>query len=217
MKRYAFALIIPIFLASVLFPAAGRWDLPFFWAAVLTPLPLAAFIGPRIDPELVEERLKPAAGGHDRHLRALGTLFVAAQLAVAGMDVGRFHWSGSVPLWLRYVGLAGFWCGMAFAGWALITNRFFSPVVRIQSERDHHIITTGPYAFVRHPGYAGMLLSWPCLSLALGSWLSMLFLIPMFALVLRRAKIEDRFLHENLDGYTAYASKVGYRVLPGIW
>lgn len=215
--QYAFALIIPLFLAGVLFPAAGRLDLPFFWAAVLTPLPLAFIVGPRLDPDLIKERLKPAAGGLDRPLRALGTVFVSAQLFVAGMDVGRYHWTDTVPTWLRCVGLAGYWGGMAFAAWALVTNRFFSPVVRIQSERGHHIITTGPYAIVRHPGYAGMLLSWPCLSMALGSWLSIVFLIPMAALVVRRAKLEDKFLQDNLEGYREYSVRVGYRVLPGVW
>lgn len=215
--QYAFGFIIPVFLAAVLFPAAGRMDLPFFWAAVLTPIPLAIIIGPYLDPELVRERLKPASAGRDPHLRAIGTVFVLGQLITAGLDVGRFHWSRTVPFALQCAGLAGYWTAMAFAAWALITNRFFSPVVRIQSERGHHVVTTGPYAWIRHPGYAATIAAWPCLSLALGSWWSMAFLIPMLLLVVRRARLEDAFLHDNLDGYRDYAARVRYRILPGIW
>ncbi len=89
--------------------------------------------------------------------------------------------------------------------------------MRIQTERGHHVITTGPYAFIRHPGYASTFFSWPALSLALGSWWSLAPLAPMMALVVRRLLIEDAFLKKNLDGYQAYSEHVRWRILPGVW
>ena len=99
----------------------------------------------------------------------------------------------------------------------MIVNRFFSPVVRIQEERGHHLITEGPYRFIRHPGYAGMLLAFAGVGPALGSWWSLVPLVPVVLLILRRLLIEDRYLHEHLEGYAGYAQRVPYRLLPGVW
>jgi protein-S-isoprenylcysteine O-methyltransferase Ste14 len=101
--------------------------------------------------------------------------------------------------------------------YAMSVNRFFSSVVRIQNDRGHHVVDSGPYAYVRHPGYTGMLLFGATLPLALGSWWAFL---PGSAIVLfgfRRLWIEDRFLAANLPGYRDYAARVRYRLLPGIW
>ncbi|MBX3395307.1 MAG: isoprenylcysteine carboxylmethyltransferase family protein [Phycisphaerae bacterium] len=208
---------IPMVMAAILFPIAGRIDLPFFWIAVLAPTPLSFFIGPRVDPELLHERLRPAAGGIDRHLRTLGTPFFLGQLVVAALDVGRYHWSPAMHPALQFAGAAGFVGGLGFAAWAMLVNRFFSPVVRIQSERGHHLIATGPYAIIRHPGYCGTLLAWPSLSFALGSWWSLAALSPLVLLVFRRVVLEDRFLFESLEGYREYAARVRFRLIPGIW
>ena len=99
----------------------------------------------------------------------------------------------------------------------MAVNRFFSPVVRIQTERGHHLITAGPYRYVRHPGYAGLLVGMPCSALALGSWLSGIPLLLICLFTIRRAVVEDRFLLENLDGYEAYAQTVPYRLVPCVW
>jgi protein-S-isoprenylcysteine O-methyltransferase Ste14 len=96
-------------------------------------------------------------------------------------------------------------------------NRFFSPVVRIQAERGHQVIRRGPYGFIRHPGYSGYLLAAPGLSLALGSWLSLLPALLVCLLIARRTMIEDRYLHDHLGGYPAYANDVRYRLLSGVW
>ncbi len=216
MKNYI-TLTIPIITGIFLFPSAGRIDLPFFWLATLMPVPLGILLGPRIDPDLLKERTKPAPGGQDRHLRTLGAPCLFATLIIAGLDVGRFHWSDTVPVWGQVLGLVVFAAGLAIGGWALVTNKFFSPVVRIQSERGHHVITSGPYAYIRHPGYASTYFSWPALSMALGSWWSLAPLAVMYMLVTRRLLLEDKFLHENLPGYPEYAARVKYRVLPGVW
>ena len=102
-----------------------------------------------------------------------------------------------------------------FSAWS--SNRFFSSVVRIQKERGHRVVDTGPYARVRHPGYAGMILMAPFSGLALGSWISVAIALVYSALILRRVVFEDTFLRQNLEGYDAYTRRVRYRLVPGIF
>jgi protein-S-isoprenylcysteine O-methyltransferase Ste14 len=101
--------------------------------------------------------------------------------------------------------------------WAEAVNRFFSSVIRIQTERGHHVVTTGPYRYVRHPGYAASLFMFAGGGLVLGSWLAALIGLLLFVGILRRTVEEDRILHEQLEGYAAYAQKVRYRLIPGVW
>ena len=100
---------------------------------------------------------------------------------------------------------------------AMLANRFFSAVVRIQDDRGHHVVDRGPYSIVRHPGYAGMIVFAPLSGLALGSWLSVAVAFVYSALVARRVLFEDRFLRTNLDGYQAYTERVRYRLVPGLF
>ncbi len=99
----------------------------------------------------------------------------------------------------------------------MAVNRFFSSVVRIQKERGHHLVTDGPYRYVRHPGYVGAMISMPASAIALGSWWSLLPATAFSLVVFRRAALEDAFLRDNLDGYNRYMERVRYRLLPGLW
>ena len=117
----------------------------------------------------------------------------------------------------RPLALVGYAAGMALAVCAMAANRFFSPVVRIQHERGHTLVTSGPYRFVRHPGYVGAILASLCGGVALGSWWSLVPLAPFAALFLRRTAVEDRMLRADLDGYAGYAERVRYRLVPGLW
>ena len=202
--------------AALLFGCAGR-ALPFFWA-YLGVWAVVFVAGTLVaDPTLGKERLRPGPGGKDYLTNVVLLILWVGQFVVAGLDVGRFHWSDSVPLAGQVVGLVVMaaawrsWCGP----W--LVNRFFSSVIRIQTDRGHHLITNGPYRYVRHPGYAAA----PYLliggGLALGSWLAALLGLLMALLLMRRTFLEDRILREQLDGYAAYAEKVRYRVLPGVW
>src|SRR5206468_8114613 len=116
----------------------------------------------------------------------------AAHCVVAGLDVGRSHWSDNMGVGLQGAGLVAHAAGWALVVWAMWTNRFFSPVVRIQQERHHHLIRSGPYRYVRHPGYLGGILAFLSSSLALGSWWSMVPAGLLVFLLLRRAVLEDR-------------------------
>ena len=209
--------ILELSLAAILFGSAGRLDLPWFWTLIGVHAVIMSAAIRGIEPDLMRERFRPGTGGEDRALRWLMMPLFIAQLIVAGLDVGRFGWSGRVPLVIHGAGLLLFAGGIALAMRAMVVNRFFSPVVRIQEERGHRLITEGPYRFVRHPGYAGMLLSFLGSGLVLGSWWSFLPLIPAVGLILRRTILEDRYLREHLEGYLGYVERVRYRLLPGAW
>jgi len=202
---------------GAIFGSAGRWDLPFAWACLGISVGFGGMILLKIDPALRRERLDPAPGGQDRHLRAAMLPFMLGSWLVAGLDVGRFHWSDTVPFGWRVAGLVGLALALGVSYWAMLANRFFSPVVRIQRERGHHLITSGPYQYLRHPGYLGTIASSVFGILALGSWWALLPAAAMAGLIVRRTRLEDRFLQRELAGYTAYAEKVRYRLLPGVW
>ena len=135
---------------------------------------------------------------------------------VAGLD-HRFNWSTGFPLWLIVTGFILVALGYAFATWALVENRFFYSVVCIRTDRGHVVCDSGPYRFVRHPGYAGNILGLFGIVLSLGSLWS---LVPaMFATVIAliRTALEDRALQAELPGYRDYARRVRYRLFPAIY
>ena len=135
---------------------------------------------------------------------------------VAGLD-HRYNWSSEFPLWLIVMGLILISLGYAFAAWALAENRFFSSVVRIQTDRGHVVCDSGPYRFVRHPGYAGNILALFGIVLALGSvWTLIPAAVASFIAVIRTA-LEDQTLQEELPGYRDYARRVRYRLIPWIY
>jgi protein-S-isoprenylcysteine O-methyltransferase Ste14 len=169
-----------------------------------------------IDPTLIRDRLRPGPGGQDYGTVVL-TALMLGQGVVAGLDVRWLHWSDGVPPAAQGAGLVAVAAALAVMVWAMAVNRFFSPVVRIQTERGHHLIMSGPYRYVRHPAYAGFPLVTVGAGLALGSWLAALLGLLLVVPVLRRAAWEDRVLRDRLEGYAAYARQVSYRMLAGVW
>ena len=118
---------------------------------------------------------------------------------------------------VRGVALAIYGMAFSFSMWAMVVNRFFSSVVRLQPERGHRVIDSGPYRFVRHPGYAGMMVAALLGGIVLGSWWSMVPMLAFAAMAIRRLMMEDRFLNAELEGYREYAGRVRSKVLPGLW
>jgi protein-S-isoprenylcysteine O-methyltransferase Ste14 len=173
----------------------------------------------RKDPELLEERRQSGAGAErwDRVWLRIYTVFLLITLIVALLDVGRLHWSDTVPLWLQIVCLLVSMAAMVFSGWAMYENTFFSEVVRIQHDRGHRVVTTGPYRYVRHPGYLGNIVTISCTALALGSWLALIPAGIVVALFFVRTALEDQTLQDELDGYAEYAQTVRFRLVPGVW
>ena len=209
---------------ALLFAAAGRLDLPRAWLFVA--VSFGWMFGNSVvlalaNPDLLNQRgawkKKKDAKAWDRRLVPLyGLASFYAIPIVAGLDVGRYQWS-NLGLWATVSGIVLLSLGWALVTWAMLVNRHFETTVRIQTDRHHQVVTTGPYAFVRHPGYVGASL-W-----ALGSPLivgSVCGLIPagltVFVLVLR-THLEDKTLRAELPGYAAYAQRVRSRLLPGLW
>jgi protein-S-isoprenylcysteine O-methyltransferase Ste14 len=214
--------IVSVYLVSVaaLFFAAGQTALPMFWAyiAVMTMFGLITFVAVyRRIPDMMQEQRRSGEGNQDK---ATGPTLVALLLVhwiIAGLDVGRYHWSSSVPVTLQIAGLVVSGGGFGLLAWSIITNQFYSPKVDIQSERGQEVITTGPYHFVRHPGYIGWILFGIFSGIALGSWLSILPMLLAATLLVRRTIVEDQMLRRELKGYREYAHQVRYRLVPGLW
>ena len=210
------SLIFPVSVAVIIFVSAGRWNLPMVWGvvAVLTIFLLVLVaIG---DPGMVRERRKPGPGNRDRLTRPLSAVLLPSHWILVGLDVGRFRWS-LVPWEIQIAGLVGYAAAVAVVLWAMRVNPFYSSVVRVQADRGHHPITTGPYRSVRHPGYAASILAAVCGGLALGSWLAMLPILAYVALLVRRTLLEDRLLQQELDGYAEYAQQVRFRLVKGFF
>ena len=216
-RGFVGGMVLLVLFAAILFAIAGRRDLPFLWAylGVYAVTMVVGFLV--LDPGLIEERIRPGPGGRD-YATVYGLTFLwILQIVVAALDVGRFHWSDTVPPALQGISLFLMAVAMAVVLWAESVNRFFSAVIRIQTERGHRVVTGGPYRYVRHPGYATSPFLLLGGGLVLGSWLAALIGVPLIIAILRRTALEDRILHEQLEGYAAYARRVRYRVFPGIW
>jgi protein-S-isoprenylcysteine O-methyltransferase Ste14 len=222
LRVYGQWIIVTVLLGVLLFASAGRMDLPMFWVYLVVhsgaQLAMALLVFRR-NRDLLEERQKPGAGAKawDRRLLWVYTLLTMTLFVVAGLDVGRLHWSDTVPLWGQIVALLGFALSFASTIWAMVVNSFYSRIVRIQGDRGQYVVTEGPYRFVRHPSYIGSILSWACAALALGSWLALVPVVLIAVTVVVRTALEDRALQAELDGYGEYAQLVRYRLVPGVW
>lgn len=223
-RQVARALLSLLLLVASPFLAAGRLDWWPAWALVA--LTLAANVASRIiparrHPELLAERARFAeaedAKPWDRVLVLIvGIVGPLAIWVTAGLDE-RLGWSPPVSLPLQAAAFLVVAAGSALATWAMAENRFFSAVVRIQKDRGHTVISSGPYRFVRHPGYAGGVLADLAAPLALGSIWALVPGVAVVAVIALRTALEDRVLQEELAGYREYAARVRYRLLPGVW
>jgi protein-S-isoprenylcysteine O-methyltransferase Ste14 len=209
--------------AALLFGAAGTVRWPGAWVYLIEIGAGGLVIGSalaRHDPALLAERLAPpiqrGQAGWDRSFMAGAIAAWCAWLVVMGLDAGRWHWS-ALPPWLQGVGALGVALSLYVGDLALRANSFSAPVVRIQAERNHRVVTAGPYRVVRHPMYSGALLHFLGTPLVLGSWRGLALAPVLIAGLALRAVLEERLLAARLDGYAAYAARVRYRLIPGVW
>jgi protein-S-isoprenylcysteine O-methyltransferase Ste14 len=209
-------------MGAALFLSAGtlRWLHGWLFLAVFLFLTLVAMAWLlRVNPDIFVARSRPTGRGTKGWDRVILPILLAsyvATLIVAGLDDGRFHWAPAPPsaILSGYVLLL---VSVFGTGWAQAVNRHFEPSVRIQSDRDHHVITTGPYAFVRHPGYIfGSILTFG-LALALGSLIALLPAALVVVVLVIRTGLEDATLQRELPGYAVYAARVRYKWIPGVW
>lgn len=221
MKAYLPALVLNLFFLAILLLSAGRLSYWPAWVYVATGvlMSVATRFVLRDNPELADERGKPRSDAKtwDKKLLALGFVLTLAMLVVAGLDAGRFHLRPVLTWPFFALGLALNLVGMGIFLRALKENRFFSSVVRIQSDRGHTVCSSGPYRVVRHPGYTGMIIGTLGIPLLLMSAWSAIPALLFVAVTVVRTYKEDTALTEELAGYREYRESTRYRLLPGIW
>jgi len=208
-------------MAVALFWSAGRIDWWPAWAAIavwLAWFTAMDIIILRFNPELVAERLSPPKGAKawDRAILSILRLMQLVRYILAGLDQ-RYGWTDDFPLAAQISALTVCVLSIALFSWALASNTFFSQIVRIQSDHGHAIATGGPYRYVRHPAYVGMILFELAFSTLLASWWALVAGGLCAILLLLRTALEDRTLQAELTGYVDYSCQVRYRLLPGIW
>ena|SRR5690242_1704545 len=207
---------------AVLFVSAGTLDWPAAWLFLL----VSATLGPacglwlaKTDPALLAERLRPTFQADqpaaDKKFMLVFAVSSLVWLIAIGLD-RRAH-ASNVPFALQAAGLAMYLLSTAFIMWVFRANSFAAPVVKVQDARHHRVISSGPYAFVRHPMYSGTILFFVGVPLLLGSWWGVAIAPVFFLLFAIRTRIEERTLVEGLPDYADYAARVRYRLLPGLW
>jgi protein-S-isoprenylcysteine O-methyltransferase Ste14 len=214
-----FIVIIPMLPLII----SGHWDWWEAWvyfALSVGGFILSRYLAGRKHPDLLAERGKFLEHENperwDKQLAPLMGILGAAIPIVAGLD-GRFGPSADFGWMVKVVALILFMASYSLGTAALMANRFFSGVVRLQTERGHHVVDTGPYRWVRHPGYLGALLAYVATPFLLDSWWTFIPVALTFILIVTRTNLEDNFLKESLEGYLDYADRVRNRLIPGLW
>lgn len=214
--------ILTAAMGALLFAAAGTLHWPGAWVLLATFVLLGPLCGwwlYRIDPALLAERLRPVLQ-KDQPAADKGFMivFIVAMLGwLIAMGLDRRHLASEMPLAMQALGLVLYLASTLFTLWVFRENSFAAPVVKLQAERAQRVISTGPYGYVRHPMYSGMILFFASVPLILGSWWG-LAIAPLFlALLAVRIRIEERTLTAGLPGYAEYAARVRYRLVPGLW
>jgi protein-S-isoprenylcysteine O-methyltransferase Ste14 len=196
------------------------WEAWIYAIVSILSFAISRVLAARRHPDIIAERARymqhENAKPWDKRLAPFLGLGGILVMLVAGLDE-LFGWSPTYSLPLKILSLLIILAGYALSSYALIENRFFSGMVRLQTDRGHQVVSSGPYRWIRHPGYAGALLTYLASPIFLDS--SWAFLPTAFITVLFviRTALEDRFLQDELEGYRDYVKRVRYRLLPGIW
>jgi protein-S-isoprenylcysteine O-methyltransferase Ste14 len=215
-------IISPIILGVIVFALAGTTD--WFWGWVFNITHFLAWllmtvVMLRENPELLNARGRQRQGAKLWDYVILGIYGLAwiAMFVLGGLDK-QYGWTPAIPAVWHILGNALILIGFALTSWAMAVNRNFEVTVRIQEDRGHTVITGGPYHYVRHPGYTGVIIAFYFgIPLALGSWpAAVMGLIGLITMVIRTA-LEDRTLQQELPGYVEFTRSTRYRLIPGIW
>ena len=209
-----------LFLALIFIPA-GTLNWPEAWIFILLYISIVSGVLlwlNKTSPGLLKERMAPKKESKkwDKIIMMTYTLLVVGLIVVSGLDAKRFGWTDA-SLLAKVLGFLGYLPALGFAFWSMLENAYASNVVRIQEDRGHRVCTTGPYRFVRHPMYVGVILAVICIPLSLGSYYALILSALVIILFIIRTSLEDKALQEELPGYKDYAQKVRYRLFPGIW
>jgi protein-S-isoprenylcysteine O-methyltransferase Ste14 len=216
--------LVFILLLLAPFLASGDWTWNLGWiytgSMILYTL-VSRIIAIRLHPGFARERVtagaKPDTKGWDRWIVPLVALWLPlVAVLLAGLD-RRLGWSASLPGGVHWLGLALFSFGSTIGTWAMAVNAFFSSHVRIQKDRGHAVVATGPYAIVRHPAYVTGMIAMCGIPFLLDSLVAFAPILPLCIGIVVRTALEDRTLIAELPGYREYARKVRFRLLPGVW
>ena len=209
-----------VLFGAILFVSAGRlnwWEAWIFLGIYLVGITLNGLYSLRHNPDMLNERgrMGENAKSWDKVIGLIYMVLLFAIYILAGLDA-RYAWSAA-PLWVKMLGGVAFAFSMALTFWVMSANTFLSTFVRIQDERGHTTVTSGPYRFVRHPMYVGVIFMSLGMPLLLGSWWALIPGVLNIVLFIVRTSLEDRMLQAELPGYKEYAGRVRYRLLPGVW
>ena len=221
LKRVWTVAIFFVLIAAILFLAAGRLNWMWAWVYLgvcLVSVLINASIMLRTSPETIAERGRPQeTKDWDKVVGGLWAVAIYFALPlVAGLDV-RLGWTRDLGVAWHVAGVVALAVGLGASAWAMMANAYFSTAVRIQSDRGHTVCSTGPYRFVRHPGYVGFILQSISVPFLLGSWWALIPGITATVLMIIRTSLEDRTLQAELPGYQDYVHQVRYRLVPGVW
>jgi len=217
-KGAAVGLIPVLIMALVLFGSSGDLFWLMVWIFICIHIGATIILSFCIDASLIAERLRPGIGIKkcDRSLVRLLTISGLLILFVAGLD-HRFDWYHQITTMFQLTGIILFIIGYLLLIRSAIINSFFSTVVRIQSERNHQVISDGPYRFIRHPGYLGIILCLIAEPLMFQSLISGIPCLFSIGFMIMRIIHEEHTLSEELTGYYEYSRRVRFRLIPGIW
>jgi len=221
-KQLLLASVMLVIQMTIFFISVGHIDGPrpwIFFGASFLHYSISTAVQYKLNPELLVQRLKRRRKGSklwdEILMRATNLTVLVAVPAVAGLDIGRFQ-SPSLDILFALVGFVLFAISTILLNWAMAVNPHFEPTVRIQKDRDHKVITCGPYKMVRHPGYLAGILFTLSIPLIIGSVFTLIPSGIYSLLMITRTSLEDRVLHKELEGYSEYAKRVRYRLFPGI-
>lgn len=219
-----FSIRMMLFAAALMWPA-GTWHWWEAWILVILWTVFGIVMTVYLlhhDPALLAERMRLVPLHKDQKSwdKILMVLFVVGGIGlyiVPGFDVVRYHWSEPLPLWMKILAMLVHIPCFFLLGWIMRENTFLSQVVKIDEQRGHQVISTGPYALVRHPMYSVIIVLLYAVPVALGSRLSLILAFLLTVLITVRTYLEDRTLFAELRGYKQYAQATPYRLLPGLW
>ena len=196
------------------------WEAWVYVIVCIVGFAISRLLAARKNPDIIKERAQFMQHDNtqpwDKILAPLTGIGGGLIPLIAGLDA-LFGWSPSYSLNLKILALIIILAGYVLGSYALIANRFFSGTVRIQTERGHHVISTGPYRWIRHPGYLGGILTYLATPIFLDSYWVFLPAVFVTLILVIRTALEDRFLQDELPGYREFAKQVRYRLIPGIW
>jgi protein-S-isoprenylcysteine O-methyltransferase Ste14 len=217
-RRLIQVFFVQVVQGAILFIAAGTLDWKWAWILMFSIAVLLIINLFLLPAELIEERgrKKENVKKWDKILTSINIFPTILMYVFCGLDQ-RFNWTGDINSIINITGLVIFFSGSLLFTWSMVSNMFFSTLVRLQIDRQHTVATEGPYKYVRHPGYLGYIIFTLATPMALGTFWALIFSGITALLLIFRASLEDTTLKKELPGYAEYAENVKYRLIPFIW